>query len=202
MQKVISITKIRDKSNKIVGYTIQSNKGEIKEVKAEDLKKAIINKKIEVLNLTLTSDGRLIDKHIKIKAPTKAKTTSIKDLQMNWVAKIADTVSLAMTSKESQLVDTNNLVFTSQPIEQAEANSLIVKEINEVATEPFCWIITGDIATKRITAGLGIGTHRADKFTRSAIINSEQDLRTFLIILRHIWQDYKDEEKAYREKNE
>ena len=128
MQKVISITKIRDKSNKIVGYTIQSNKGEIKEVKAEDLKKAIINKKIEVLNLTLTSDGRLIDKHIKIKAPAKAKTTSIKDLQMNWVAKIADTISLAMTNRESQLVDTNNLIFTSQQIEQVEANSLIAKE--------------------------------------------------------------------------
>lgn len=246
MQKVISISKFRDKNGKIIGYTIQSDRGEIKEVKSEDLKKAIITKKIEVLNLTLTSDGRLVDKQIKIKAPTKAKKVNIKDLKKNWLGKIADTISWSLLNSEALLANSDRLIFTSQQIEQAEIDSLIIAEVDGMAeeiidcfgfdadnidnildgdfdeynemyednfdlqsslqewstNEPFCWVISGDINTKTIKAGLGIGTNRAERFTRSAIINSEQDLRTFLIMLRQIWQDYKDKEKIYRKKND
>lgn len=246
MQKVISISKFRDKNGKIIGYTIQSDKGEIKEVKSEDLKKAIIAKKIEVLNLTLTSDGRLVDKTIKIKAPAKAKKVNIKDLKKNWLGKIADIVSWSLLNNEALLADNDKLIFTSQQIEPAEIDSLIITEVEGIAEEivdcygfdadnignildgdfddydemydddfdlqeslqewhteePFCWIISGDINTRTIKVGLGIGTNRAEKFTRSAIINSEQDLRTFVIMLRHIWQDYKDKEKIYKKKND
>lgn len=246
MQRVISTAKFRDKNGKIIGYKIQSDKGEVREVKAEELKKAIMSKKIEVLNLTLTSDGRLVDKPIKVKAQAEAKKVNLKDLQKNWLGKIADTISWAMTNSESSLTGKDRLIFTTQQIEPAEIDSLIISQIDGMAEEivdcfgldadnivdivngdfddydemyddgfdlqselvnwssdgRFCWVISGDIKTKKVTVGLGIETQRAEKFTRTAVIKTEQDLKTFLIMLRRMWEDYKDEEKEYKKNND
>ena len=62
MLTVTCIQKFRDKHNIIEGYRIQAPKGETKDVTSQSLKNAIIQGKIEVTNLTLTSDNRLIDK--------------------------------------------------------------------------------------------------------------------------------------------
>ena len=65
--------KIRDKNNHIIGYRlIDKNKNEVL-VKAEKLKEVIRAGKLEVINLTLTSDNRLVDK--KPTAPSKPTTT-------------------------------------------------------------------------------------------------------------------------------
>ena len=53
------------KNNKIYGYRLQDSQGSIKDVYADQLKTSIKNKQIEIKNLTLTSDNRLIDTTIK-----------------------------------------------------------------------------------------------------------------------------------------
>jgi len=56
------IEKFRDEHNKIYGYRLQDINGQTQDVTPSDLKGAILNNQISVINLTLTSDRRLIDK--------------------------------------------------------------------------------------------------------------------------------------------
>ena len=56
------INKFRDKTGKIIGYRLQDMNGNIKDFEPNILKTAIIDNKINVINLTLTSDNRLLDK--------------------------------------------------------------------------------------------------------------------------------------------
>lgn len=57
------IKKFRDNTGKIYGYRIIDINGETQDVTPGDLKKAIYNKQVNVVNLTLTKDGRLVDKN-------------------------------------------------------------------------------------------------------------------------------------------
>ena len=61
MFQVTCIQKFRNKNNQIYGYRLQDSKGNIKDIYADQLKQAIYNQQITVLNLTLTSDKRLVD---------------------------------------------------------------------------------------------------------------------------------------------
>ena len=54
------IDKIRDNSGKICGYTLQDLNGDTKTVASESLKRAIVNKQVDVINLRITSDNRLV----------------------------------------------------------------------------------------------------------------------------------------------
>jgi hypothetical protein len=66
MTKVICINKNRNyKTNKITSYVIKDRNGIEKTVASGKLKRAIKTGVIECVNLTLTSDGRLIEKQIK-----------------------------------------------------------------------------------------------------------------------------------------
>ena len=58
--KARCIEKVRDKNNRIIGYILLDQSGNKLKIKSDALKNAIKNNKIEVLNLTLTSDNRLI----------------------------------------------------------------------------------------------------------------------------------------------
>lgn len=49
------------KNNKIYGYRLQDSQGNIRDVYSDPLKQAIKNGQITILNLTLTSDNRLVD---------------------------------------------------------------------------------------------------------------------------------------------
>lgn len=60
------IEKLRDKHNVIYGYTIEDLNGVRKNVQATALKNAIATKQVDCLNLTLTSDGKLIDSNRKL----------------------------------------------------------------------------------------------------------------------------------------
>ena len=78
MIQVKCIQKYRDKNNHIYGYKLIDLNGQTQDVKAENLKRAIKNRQVEVVNLTLTEDGRLMDKTEKVlqtkvlgKAPTQ-----------------------------------------------------------------------------------------------------------------------------------
>lgn len=63
MQKVKCITK-KYKKDKIISYQIEDASGKIMIVTPQQLKEDIRNKKVECVNLTLTSDNRLIDKTV------------------------------------------------------------------------------------------------------------------------------------------
>ena len=58
-----------DVNKNIIGYTLQDTNGTIMKVTTQQVKEAIANRLITVLNLTLTSDGRLID-NIKAQGPS------------------------------------------------------------------------------------------------------------------------------------
>lgn len=60
--KVKCVEKIRDKNNNIVNYRIADNNGAEIIVDAKQLKEKIKTYQVECLNLTLTSDNRLVDK--------------------------------------------------------------------------------------------------------------------------------------------
>lgn len=55
--------KIRDKSSNIIGYILIKSNGAREHVKPEVLKQAMLNGSVQVINLKLTSDGKLIDKN-------------------------------------------------------------------------------------------------------------------------------------------
>ena len=56
------IQKFRDRNNVIYGYRLIDINGKTQDVTPADLKNAIRNKQVNVVNLSLTSDSRLIDK--------------------------------------------------------------------------------------------------------------------------------------------
>ena len=62
MIQVKCIQKFRDKNNNIYGYRLQDANGQLKDIKSHELKQAIASGSIQVVNLILTSDGRLISK--------------------------------------------------------------------------------------------------------------------------------------------
>lgn len=55
------IAKLRDNKGKIYGYTLQDINGQKQNVQPDNLKAAIRNNNVHVINLKLTSDNRLID---------------------------------------------------------------------------------------------------------------------------------------------
>lgn len=73
MMKVRAIRKFHDDKGILIGYTIQDEAtGQQMNVYKEQLKQAVINKQCEIVNMTLTSDGRLIGKAAP--APKKRET--------------------------------------------------------------------------------------------------------------------------------
>lgn len=55
------IEKFRDNQGRLIGYKLVDYCGQTQELSSEDLKRAIVNKQINVINLTLTKDRRLVD---------------------------------------------------------------------------------------------------------------------------------------------
>lgn len=90
--------------NKIIGYKIQDIKNkQTMEVKSEQLKKAIKSKQCTVANMTLTSDGRLVEHKEntttqKENKPAKSKEELInivyRELLRSPVAKDAERISI------------------------------------------------------------------------------------------------------------
>jgi len=76
------IQKFRDKNNNIKGYLLEDCNGRQLRVTPDQLKMAIFSKQIEIVNLTLTKDGRLIDTNTK-KNSNKATDISVNDKTNN-----------------------------------------------------------------------------------------------------------------------
>ena len=74
--------KFRNKQGIIIGYELVDSKGTKQQVTARSLKNAIVNKQAHVINLKLTSDGRLIDADNNISI-TNNKPNSLSILKDN-----------------------------------------------------------------------------------------------------------------------
>ena len=106
------IQKFRDNSNKIYGYRLQDINGQTQDVKAEELKSAIRNKQIHIVNLTLTSDNRLVDKEPEKQLqnkkilPSEISTKSIKvDKITSLIEHICNELGLAFNLVELDIED-------------------------------------------------------------------------------------------------
>lgn len=81
------IEKFRDKTGKIYGYRLIDLNNQTQDVTPENLKQAILNKQIHVVNLTLTSNNRLIDtteKQLQSKVLGKAPVNPVEKLDETY----------------------------------------------------------------------------------------------------------------------
>lgn len=60
--KLLCIEKIRNRNNQIIAYRLQDKQGSIKVIASNTLKDAIRHNRLEVINLKLASDNKLIDR--------------------------------------------------------------------------------------------------------------------------------------------
>lgn len=100
------IQKFRDNNGRIYGYRLQDINGQTQDVTSTDLKNVIAHKQLEVVNLSLTSDGRLIDKKVeKQLQDTKLIPNKVEKLQhsndklFSILEKCANKIALATTGK-------------------------------------------------------------------------------------------------------
>lgn len=73
MMTFICVEKIRNKQGRIIHYILKDEQGKFTKVKTADLKLAIARGAVHVVNLKLTSDGKLIDTNNKDKTKPKPK---------------------------------------------------------------------------------------------------------------------------------
>ena len=80
------IQKFRDKQGKIYGYRLQDINGQVQDVQPENLKTAIKNKQIHIVNLRLTTDNRLVDTTEKqLKCKELGKSPVIKKSKLDII---------------------------------------------------------------------------------------------------------------------
>lgn len=110
MMQVRCIQKFRDSTGKIYGYRVQDINGVTQDVRPENLKQAIRNNQIRVVNLTLTSDNRLVDSKEHIlqdkslgKAPEKQET--YKEKLKSWFNGIAQYAVSVFGTGDVDIVD-------------------------------------------------------------------------------------------------
>lgn len=95
------IQKFRDSNGKIYGYRLIDINGKTQDVESENLKKAIRNKQIHIVNLTLTSDNRLVDtteKQLQTKVLGKAPVEPGKERNIDKYSDVAK--ALVLLDKE------------------------------------------------------------------------------------------------------
>lgn len=103
MVQVKSVKTYRDKNNKIIGYRIRDLKGQEMDITSDKLKFAIANAQLSVLNLTLTSNNRLVEKG----------TGSIKDLSLFSKESINSQMPTEQKKKHYDMKNYNSLVDLS-----------------------------------------------------------------------------------------
>jgi hypothetical protein len=85
------INKIRDKSGNIKAYLLQDNQGQSIQLASDELKRAIFYRQLHVVNLKLSSDGKLIDN----KEDTRQQATHAEQAS-NPRKKITDSMTTSM----------------------------------------------------------------------------------------------------------
>lgn len=116
------VQKFRDKNGKIYGYRLQDLNGQTQDVKPENLKQAISNNQLHVINLKLTSDNRLVDSSEKGLSSSKlgdAPQRPMTQKEMTREMYERQNFNLAM-----QIVDNTNIVDISHDFIEEGTDSL------------------------------------------------------------------------------
>jgi len=106
------IQKFRDRQGKIYGYRLQDINDQIRDVEPNDLKRAIASNQIEVVNLTLISDGRLVDKkpvnqlqNKKIMPNKVEKPQDINDKLYKLLEQCANRIAQAINGRNAEYIE-------------------------------------------------------------------------------------------------
>lgn len=107
------VQKFRDKTGKIYGYRLMDLNNQTQDVRADNLKLAIKNKKIHIVNLTLTSDNRLVDCHEHILEDKSLGDTPNKPMNKlealeKWFRSIAEYSIGVFGAGDLEMIDTDN----------------------------------------------------------------------------------------------
>ena len=148
MLKAKCVEKIRNKNNTIVSYKLQDTQGNILTVSPHQLKQAIKANQIDIINLKLTSDNRLIATQIKLNKTIKQNKTSV-TLKREYITPLNNQnnkslsfkikVNLSNIIKKSQL-----LGYTTQKLEEnlylLESNTqlLIATDLDKMSLPADC----------------------------------------------------------------
>ena len=89
MINCICTEKLRDKNGKIIAYQLKDGNNNFTTMEARQLKFNILTKRVKVLNLKLTADGRLIDTEVNETKMTDAASTN---RSMEEIRKIEDNI--------------------------------------------------------------------------------------------------------------
>lgn len=133
--KVLCVEKFRDKNGVIKGYRIKYENGTVQDVKAEELKANIKSGQIEVVNLTLTVDGKLVDKG-QIKEQHKVVEKKFEDKEFEQLCKKCGfDVDIQNSNKYSKCSKSKALGWGSVLIEKTEENVNIVNTGYKIIVE-------------------------------------------------------------------
>ena len=116
--------KIRDKNNNIIGYILIKSNGAREHVKPEALKQAMLNDSVRVVNLKLTSDGKLIDKNDR-----GEKRKENEDINSNEGNNLQNLLNSGYTPKNKTEAAQNNYIMkksTSKRVGKAMTKALIL----------------------------------------------------------------------------
>ena len=146
MLKAKCIEKMRDKNNLIIAYKLQDTQGNTKTVSPQQLKQAIKTNKIDIINLKLTSDNRLINNQFNKKLESKPTNIVLKreyiinlNNQNNKSLSFKIKVNLSNLLKKSKL-----LGYTTQKLEDhlylLESNTqlIIVTDLAKISLPADC----------------------------------------------------------------
>jgi hypothetical protein len=111
---VTCVSKYRDKHNNIIGYTLEDEKGDKRDIEAKELKQLMINRQIQVENLKLTIDNKLIDWDNKV--------TTIKNNISNTGNEL---ISQYMNSESKKKVD-----YVQNKIKNSKVSKSIILALN------------------------------------------------------------------------
>ena len=137
------IKKFRDKHNKIIGYRLVDTNGNIQDVKAEKLKEVLSTGKLNIVNLTLTKDGRLVNtsendtksgivnkaKNVIHQPQPKQTTTILKDHQPILFCGLLDDLDLDL--RETELLNFKIVDSLSSILNKVKALGVGVDKITD-----------------------------------------------------------------------
>lgn len=99
------VSKFRDRNSKIIGYKLLDLNGKTQDIRSENLKGAIKRGEVNVVNLTLTSDNRLVDKQLENSEAVHQKNSigieAVDRLNVNKVAKAFDIIDKHLSNADN-----------------------------------------------------------------------------------------------------
>ena len=144
MIKVKCLFKFRDNGGKIVGYRIQNEQGETLDTTPDQLKMYIYSNQMQVVNLKLTQDGRLIDC-----ADSNSTAGSDGDWLSNFISIMRYTEkglglhegSINITDKDITNGKLLQICAVSEPINYKGISCLVSLDIERYDKETICWCL-------------------------------------------------------------